>query len=110
MRSAIGLKKKYPGEVVLSGDRFAVDFAADMADNESAVSGVFLVTDKEGNNVTSTLTDGNVDCEGTVVGKKFVNGTPGETYDVFVTATSDLNGVYQEYFRVLILDPIVAIP
>jgi len=47
MRSAIGLKKKYPGEVVLSGDRFAVDFAADMADNESAVSGVFLVTDKK---------------------------------------------------------------
>ena len=116
----IGTKTKYPGELVLAGDRFAVDFAADMKAGESAVSGTFLVVDAEGNDVTSTLTAGSVQCEGTIVGVEWpatsIEDTPpGTIYDVFVTAVSDLtdthggSGTYQEAFRVRILQPVVTV-
>ena len=93
--------EKYQPEIIDQG----VDFVNILEGGDSISSGTVVVTDSQGNDVTSTLVTGSAAVNGTEVYYRLAAaGTAGQTYNVFVTATLNTGEKISQLIKLVVLD------
>jgi hypothetical protein len=101
----LAILEKTPDETI-PADRWVVDFSPRLEGTEAITSAVVTVTDlASGTDVTATLTSGDETISGDLVGIAFTGGTEGHNYEVKVQATTDSNGIYEEFFAFRVTTP-----
>ena len=93
--------EKYQPEIIDQG----VDFVNILEGGDSISSGTVVVTDSQGNDVTSTLVSVAAAVNGTEVYYRLAAaGTAGQTYNVFVTATLNTGEKISQLIKLVVLD------
>ena len=100
----LGSYEKQPDEFIPSG-RWGVDFDPDIISGEAISSATIVVYDKDGTDVTSTLTSGSLTISGTTVSIAYTGGTAGEVYHAEHKVVTDASGIYEAEVRIYVFDP-----
>ena len=99
----LGNYYKQPAEAIPSG-RWGVDFDPDIIAGETISSGTIVVYDKDGTNVTTTLTSGTHTVAGTTLSIAYKGGTAGEVYYAVHKVVTNAGGTYEGEVRIYIFD------